>query len=556
VRIINWLKYGIFSLGLLSTALGIVLFFVPYPMFTTFIIQFLGFQGYSTQITTKIFTEITYGIVQWLLIVIGVLGLIFSGKISLFLYQVSKIIVTDAFFLFNQFIRSYSNLSKQNKLLFFVIIISIATARLVVLCQYELLVDEAFSYVFFVSKGPLVTASYYPGPNNHIFYNLLCCGLYILPISSYWIMKLPAFLASMVLIGVLFLYVRAKFDGWSASISVAILAGNELFITYSLLGRGYSLVALFTFLALVSFLQWTETKQSAYRTLFIGSSILGFYTVPVFLYPFVAIVASAIIYSIKEKDRPFGFDFLKSFIWIIGFVFLLYLPIIIFNGVDSLTENVWVKSVPIQEYITLFPKQLLKFYSTVTGIPTFLSVEVIVVIFILMEGKKLPMVYFLLYLTAPLIFLGQRVFPFDRVWTYFAVVNALLAAQFSKVLVRRFPELGNFILIFFLALSIGSNTYWSAKKIKDVSHFSSDTDIIAGSGQSVIFTNDDTYNVFLRLAFLEAKKPLQLDVYQYDATKNYGSLILKKKASYPDSLHTERYHMVHKNKFVCIFVHK
>lgn len=53
------------------------------------------------------------------------------------------------------------------------LVIVLLGVRIWYLLQYPLSTDEVGSYDFFVAHGPLTISSYYPIPNNHIFYNLL-----------------------------------------------------------------------------------------------------------------------------------------------------------------------------------------------------------------------------------------------------------------------------------------------------------------------------------------------------------------------------------------------
>ena len=62
------------------------------------------------------------------------------------------------------------------------------------LLQYPLSTDEVGSYDFFVAHGPLTISSYYPIPNNHIFYNLLAWPGYALRLSPRCAMRLPTLL--------------------------------------------------------------------------------------------------------------------------------------------------------------------------------------------------------------------------------------------------------------------------------------------------------------------------------------------------------------------------
>ena len=62
------------------------------------------------------------------------------------------------------------------------------------LLNYPLGTDEVASYNYFVREGLVAITSYYPIPNNHIFYNLLAWPLAQAGLSPRLVMRLPTLL--------------------------------------------------------------------------------------------------------------------------------------------------------------------------------------------------------------------------------------------------------------------------------------------------------------------------------------------------------------------------
>ena len=62
------------------------------------------------------------------------------------------------------------------------------------LLNYPLGTDEIASYDYFVREGVVAITSYYPIPNNHIFYNLLAWPLAQAGLSPRLVMRLPTLL--------------------------------------------------------------------------------------------------------------------------------------------------------------------------------------------------------------------------------------------------------------------------------------------------------------------------------------------------------------------------
>ena len=85
------------------------------------------------------------------------------------------------------------------------------------------------------------------------------------------------------------------------------------------------------------------------------SSILGFYTIPSFLYPFITLNLVILLYNRPNRCWQFITNAIVTIITI-----ALYLPVIIVNGLDALTNNPWVK--PIDRNVVI------------SGMPSFLKV--------------------------------------------------------------------------------------------------------------------------------------------------------------------------------------
>ena len=66
------------------------------------------------------------------------------------------------------------------------------------LLNYPLGTDEVASYDYFVREGPLAITSFYPIPNNHIFFNLLAWPLAEAGLSPRLVMRLPTLLLGTV----------------------------------------------------------------------------------------------------------------------------------------------------------------------------------------------------------------------------------------------------------------------------------------------------------------------------------------------------------------------
>ncbi|HEY8401797.1 MAG TPA: glycosyltransferase family 39 protein, partial [Cytophagaceae bacterium] len=195
------------------------------------------------------------------------------------------------------------------------LVISLIT-KLYYIAQFPLTEDEVFSYVYLVEKGLGVSAVYYPGPNNHILYSLSCVFIDIFVDNPRWIMRLPALLASLCL-PLLFFYFAAKLtDRGVAFLASALSLFSAHILHYSFHGRGYIYIILFTVIALFSVILYLKARQNRWLVLSGVSSVLGFYTIPIFLYPFVSVYFYLFIVVLLKKD----FKELRKVIFVIALI--------------------------------------------------------------------------------------------------------------------------------------------------------------------------------------------------------------------------------------------
>lgn len=201
--------------------------------------------------------------------------------------------------------------------------------------------DEAYTITVF-SPSLWYAVTNYHAPNNHVLHTVLVhistafLGLYP------WAVRLPAFLAGTLLIPAAYFLGKAIYDSYSGILAAMLVAGWPEQISYSTTARGYSLVALF---ALVTFwlgiLVSKERNRVAWLLLVIFSA-LGFYAVPVMLYPFGILFIWLLLENttkVPAEAYRSKIDFLKY--WLLAGIatavltLLLYSPILIYGGVKQ-----------------------------------------------------------------------------------------------------------------------------------------------------------------------------------------------------------------------------
>ena len=146
--------------------------------------------------------------------------------------------------------------------------------------------DEAFTYTQYASRPFFVALSNYSYPNNHLLHTLLVHVSIQLFGSALWAIRIPAVVAGCVAIPLCYAVARRLTGRREALIVAALVSVSEVLITFSVVARGYSILTVLFLLALCCGLDIVVTRSRQPWALFAGLSAAGFFTVPVFLYPY------------------------------------------------------------------------------------------------------------------------------------------------------------------------------------------------------------------------------------------------------------------------------
>jgi hypothetical protein len=148
-------------------------------------------------------------------------------------------------------------------------------------------VDEATTYLEFVSKPLLYGLSYYPAPNNHILHTVLAHLATLLFGGEPWAVRLAAFLAGTLMIPAAALAAIALKGRNAALPAACLIAVSWPWVFYSANARGYTLVGL-VFLLLIPICVRLRTAPDRGAWLwFVVLAGLGLWAVPVMAYALV-----------------------------------------------------------------------------------------------------------------------------------------------------------------------------------------------------------------------------------------------------------------------------
>jgi hypothetical protein len=318
--------------------------------------------------------------------------------------------------------------------------------------------DEVYSYVYFVHNGFLTTLCHYPDTNNHVFFNLLCILLDWLFSNPAWVMRPVSFIAHLLLLLAVFLFVRRHFGYRPAVMAMAMGAFFLPSSLYAIYGRGHVLMSLFALVALFNMYAYTLYFRSRHLTGFVVASVLAFYTVPTYIHCFLSVCAFGLYEGIRQRNgRGVGNIIKAGLITALGTV-LLYWPIILFSGIESLLANKWVtyEAGRFREILVISVVETIHY---VLGTPAkgyWLAVALMIpfayaffrtnwspssssdgqTMFDTHVARWLRLLVISVLVTALVIVL-HRVYPPYRVWTYFSFLCQITVAILLEYYLRR-----------------------------------------------------------------------------------------------------------------------
>ena len=309
------------------------------------------------------FESFTLDLFQALRIPLGLVGLfvaLFFG-LTLFRWEQTQGYI-DRFFtrsgdfgiLFRQdartFFKDIHDRLIQQKRMDVILLGGLIVAALVVrLSQFNapLLADEAYTYNAFSSGSLWRTISDYHLPNNHVFLSVLVNILTRLLGNHVWSIRLPTMIAGMLMIPAGYILARKWYGRNAALLSAALIAVFPILVMYSVWARGYGIVSLMTLFLLILGDHVRKNKDRFAWFLMVLFSTVGFYTVPIMLFPFGAVYIWLFLSCALGNLGPYRsrLDFLKY--WLSsGFAsalltLLLYAPILV-NDYDRFFHNQFV----------------------------------------------------------------------------------------------------------------------------------------------------------------------------------------------------------------------
>ncbi|HTX92051.1 MAG TPA: glycosyltransferase family 39 protein [Anaerolineales bacterium] len=313
--------------------------------------------------------------------------------------------------------------------------------------QGPMLHDESYTVVTFADTLWHAITDY-SLPNNHVL-NTILINLSVRIFGlAVWSVRLPAFVAGVLLIPGVYFLAKRFYDSWTALAASLLVAFSPMLVHYSTNARGYTLVTLFTLLIL-GLADYVRRKRNLFAWGLISLfSALGLYTVPVMLFPFAIVFTWLFFENLWAGPAAYSSKWAFFRYWLAAglvaalLTILFYTPILIFTGPQKLFANSFVAPVPWRDLLVTWHARLIETWSEwIPGVPlVILLVLGIGIILSLAFHRKLSTSRVPLQLAALLaisaLLIVQRPNAWSKVWVFLQPLLLIWAAAGTVGLLR------------------------------------------------------------------------------------------------------------------------
>jgi hypothetical protein len=325
--------------------------------------------------------------------------------------------------------------------------------------------DEAYTYNTYASQPWFVTVSKYDEPNNHVLHSLLVLVSTRVFGDAPWSVRLPAFLAGVLLLPATMLLAAQVGGRRSATLAGLLVATSSPLIEYSTNARGYTLVC---FCAVCGWLLAVRLVRRCNRAAWAGwggLAVVGCWTIPVMVYPLLMQLAWMECQHRTGVTRAaYGATYRRWLCGITGsaaaLTLVCYLPVLLVSGPASLFGNGYVQALPVRQFLSGSIDWGLELVALLwRDVPVAIQ-------FLFLAGLAFAMQNCNGWVRAArrtalgslaavgLLVLLQRVLPFPRVWLFLLPLGAVLIATGLVRLIRLVPSRPARIATFFMMIAL------------------------------------------------------------------------------------------------------
>jgi len=444
------------------------------------------------------------------------------------------------------------------------------------LLQIQEHVDEIYTFINFTHKGIWRSMSYYPVPNNHVFLSVITAAFFQFINSAFWALRLPAFLISLVVTVFVFLITKRFTSFWVAFLGIGLFCLSSPAILYSFYARGYFLLTGLSFMAAFGILGFVNHGKRISLFLLVLATVLGFYTIPVFLYPFVSIVFFGAIILFLKKNYRLLFELIITVFLAALLTILLYSPIFLASGFKAVIGNNYVAPINNTAFFNLFLPWLKGVGNTLVDrepdgfwLTIFIVFGLLSYIYFILKQKAREafsdqrFLFALLLLCMELVplvcVLIQRVLPPVRVWLYLSAFQFIglawiLTEFFGRINRHRLLRIVASVFLFLY----GIHQFRVLQHYRYVDYPINDN--IPGfvkrmeqEKPKLIYVGQLYYDLYTQFAFAKKDWPVEIDNKDFDSTKPYEFVLFELKTRLPATFKRNEYREIYHDNFAIAY---
>jgi len=339
----------------------------------------------------------------------------------------------------------------------------IGVALRVIYLSQPMRYDESVTYVFFARLPWREVMANYTYPNNHILHTLLVKAATTVFGTTPAVIRLPAFVAGVLLLPATYAMARGLYDSRVALVATALVSISGGLVLYSTNARGYSMVVL-AFLLLATL--GTRLLRGAPPREWLAFSAVaayGLWSIPVMLYPLGAVsLWLALSMLVSDPQRLADLKRLFTALVVAALITaLLYMPVISRAGIAAITRNRFVASTGWYQFLGEMPPTLRDAVTSWTlGLPVVVGLALALFGVVGLARHRLlsslvvglPLGAFVW--SAWLLAVNHRA-PFGRVWLWLVPLVSCLVACGALLLTDRWPRTRELVSARLPALTVG-----------------------------------------------------------------------------------------------------
>lgn len=286
-------------------------------------------------------------------------GLLVTGRPSVVHHLVRLVTgaVAELFLLYQAACRQFANRSVWLSVLIITLLAGVGRALFL---DAPIKYDEAYTLYNYVDSG-VAELVHYSAPNNHMFHSFLVKVSFVLFGGGEAAIRIPSYVCGLLTIP-LAAIAAAHLHRSNGVLAAAIMGVYPYLVYYGVLARGYTILLVFTLLLLILLTRFVESPSSG---LYLPIAVVisgGLFTMPSFAFPTVGLFAWMLVaravrgHSLVQLVTHVSIPCVALSVLITS---VLYAPVLLISdGIDAITNNRFVASVPLPEFFAAMPQHI------------------------------------------------------------------------------------------------------------------------------------------------------------------------------------------------------